>query len=137
MSSVVDFPRTWKFDEDGLEVTGAYLKTDRGPTQYGQKAILVLEVNGELRGVWVNSETLRLRLAEELESRGARDFIVGEQIVISRAPEKKTSESGRGYWPFKVRFPDAAGNDAADLLGAHVPRTAAEGGDSGDGDIPF
>jgi hypothetical protein len=133
-----DFPRYWDWDDDGLTADGVYEKTDRAPSQYGEKAILILEINGEQRSVWVNTESLRGKLADELERRNARDFNIGERIVITRAAEKKTSSNDRQYWPFKVDFPDGPKSDAAGLLGANPGGPKPDAGEAtGDDGIPF
>jgi len=113
---------------------------DRAPSEYGEQPILVLEIDGESRSVWVNTTALRSKLADELRRRGERNFVVGEPIIVTRGAEKKVSSSDRQYWPFVVRFPDARQSDAADLLG-DVPDDGGgdqkDDGDQNDGGIPF
>jgi len=124
MPDTLDYPETWRFDEDGLTAAGTYMRMDTGPSAYGQKPILVLEINSQARSLWIVQEALRSRLADELARRRAREFSVGERIEISRGAEKKLSENDREYWPFKVSFPDAPRQDAADLLGRTEPAAA-------------
>jgi hypothetical protein len=132
------FPQAWKFDEDGLRIEGTYLRLDEGPTEYGRRAIVVLDVEGVERALWLSAEVLRRRFADELERRQEQDFTVGELVVVERGEEKRESEAGRGYWPFTVQFPDAPQRTAASLLGADVTHEQGEkGGVRDDDDIPF
>ena len=111
-----DFPAYWDWAEG--TANGTYLRMDSGPTAFGTRAILVLEIAGVERAVWVTTDALRGKLADELRPRGARDFTAGEQITISRGAEKRASASDRLYWPFQVTFLDAPKTDAAALLSA-------------------
>jgi hypothetical protein len=140
------FPKYWNFDEHGLELVGEYVRTDEGPTSYGQRAIIILDVEGEERALWLTQTALVNQFADELTRRRARDFEPGERITVTRAAEKKTSASGNDYWPFRVTFHDAPHRDAAAILGANVsadttptdePDTFAPSPDNADGDIPF
>jgi len=101
-SSESGFPRYWDWDEDGLTAAGTYVKIDSAATQFGTKAIIVLEIDGEERSVWVNQEALRSKLGAELERRKARDFNLGERLIIRRGAEKKMSANDRNYWPFAL-----------------------------------
>jgi hypothetical protein len=135
-----DFPAYWDWT-DG-PVKGAYVRMESGPTEFGTRPILIVDVNGVQRSVWINAAALRSKLAEELDRRKARDLTPGEHIEIRRGAEMKTSVAGREYWPFYVNFPDAPRSDAASLLGVDdddsddddepLPPAAAA-----DDDIPF
>jgi hypothetical protein len=130
-----DFPRTWLFDEDGLRIAGSYVRMDEGPSEYGRKAICVLNVDGADRSLWLAQEALVSKFSDELERRKEPDFTLGEQIVVERGAEKKESANGRKYWPFRVSFPDAPRRSAREILGA---RTEDEPDKSTtDEDIPF
>lgn len=96
---------------------------ESGPTAFGQKPIVILAVEGVERSLWITTDPLRSKLADELERRGARSFDVGEQIVITREAEKRISSNDRAYWAFKATFPDSPARDAADLLGAHIDQS--------------
>lgn len=113
-----EFPRTWRFDEDGLRIAGIYLRMDEGPSEYGRKAICVLLVEDEERSVWLAQEALISKFRDELERRSKPDSKAGERIVIERGAEKKESANGRKYWPFRVSFPDAPQRSARDILQA-------------------
>lgn len=114
-----EFPAYRDWDKDGLTADGFFCRMEQGPTLYGSKPIVVLEVDGIDRSIWVNTEALRAKLADELERRGARGFTVGERIILSRGAEKARSANDRNYWPFRAKFPDAPRLDDADLLNAH------------------
>jgi hypothetical protein len=130
-----DFPAYWDWEKDGLTAEGTFARMEQGPTAYGPRPIVILEIDGEERSVWVNTDALRSQLADELERRAARSFTVGERMIISRGTEKKTSANDRNYWPFKTKYPDAPQRDDADLLGAHVDESREE--EAGDDGVPF
>jgi hypothetical protein len=125
--------KSWIFGDDGLEVSGAYVSMETGSSAFGRTPVIVLAVDGARRSVWLNTALLRAKFRDELERRRARDFHVGERIVIRRGAEKKTSSADRQYWPFRVEFPDGPQQDAAAILGAcgEVDDQPAED------DIPF
>lgn len=112
------YPRSWIWSEDGLVADGTFVKVDQAPTAYGPCGILVLRIADEDRSVWANTTALRGKISDELTRRGARNFTVGERIIVERAAEKKTSASGNAYWPFQVSFPDGPETDAAAIFGA-------------------
>ena len=83
-----DFPRTWRFDEDGPEVVGKYVATDEGPTQNGPCPILILEVENERRSVWCFHTALRRRIADEIARRPSGDLTPGELVGIRQAKRR-------------------------------------------------
>lgn len=125
------FPAYWDWQADGLAVEGTFVKMDQGPTAYGTRPILILDVDGVERSVWVNTDALRSKLADELKRRKARNFDVGERIIVRRGAEKKMSANDRGYWPFYVKFLDAPELDAAGILEVDDDEPAEQD------DIPF
>jgi hypothetical protein len=112
-----DFPRNWRWDEDGDDVEGRHVEFDEGPTAYGDKPILVLEVDGEKRSVWLLETALQSRFADEVRKRPTGDLTPGERIIIHRG-EMVRSGTGRDYRSFKVRFPDRPKREAAEIIGA-------------------
>jgi hypothetical protein len=112
-----EHPRTWRWNEDGSAVAGTFVRLDEASTEYGQKAILVLDVDGVERSVWLFEAAVASKLREALEKRSSGDFTVGERIEIHRGAEKIESGNGRKYWPFKVIFKDEPRRSAAEILG--------------------
>lgn len=113
-----DFPRNWRFDEDGAEVRGTFVKFDVGQTQeYGDCPILVLNVEGEERSVWLFHTALRSKFQKEVNR---RDLEVGEQINIKQAGMKK-SGNNRSYQNYMVAFVDAPPLDAKAIFGRIDP----------------
>lgn len=111
-----EFPRNWRFDEDGLELVGKYVKSDVGPTANGDCPILVLEIDGEPRTVWCFHTALRRRIADEVSRRPHRDLKAGERIVIRQGEKKPSAEGGREYIAYFVRFLDAPPRTAKDVF---------------------
>jgi hypothetical protein len=139
------YPETWKFDEHGDLVAGTFVRFDEGPTRdYGLKVILVLDVDGRERSLWLSQSALFNKVKDELSRRASKTLEPGERIVVQRH-EKTTSENGRSYWPFAVSFPDRPVKSTTDLFGleeVHVkyakePIEPAPGDVDPDGDIPF
>jgi len=129
------YPRSWRFDEDGLTVEGVYTGVTSAPSKYGPVPVIYLNIGGEPRSIWLTATALRSRFRDELARRGTTDFESGEQIRIEREPEQRTSGSGNSYWAFKVTFLDRQPATAAEIL-------ASDGGVAGpvsaaDDDIPF
>lgn len=97
---------------------------------YGRCPIIVLDVEGERRSVWLTQTALRSKFAEELERRGAADFTPGEPVSIERATEMKESGTGKRYWPFSVAFGNAPTKTAAAILAGTETVAPAGGGGS-------
>jgi hypothetical protein len=134
------FPATWRWDEHGRTVHGVYVRMDEAATDYGRKPIIVLDVDGEERSVWLFDTALVSKFQDQLGTRPTRDFTVGERIRIERGEEKVESAGGRRYWPYRVKFPDAPKRSASDILGVDAPSTIEIEPDSdasGDDEIPF
>jgi hypothetical protein len=138
------YPRAWRFDEGGAEIAGSYVRIDRAHTSSGACSVLVLDVDGEERGIFLFHEALRSRLAQELQRRGASDFERGEPIVVEQLGWRE-SAAGRRYRSYRVEFRAAPLPSAADLLSAPVAsfeeRPAVERGTTAaatdEDEIPF
>ena len=110
------YPETWKFDEHGDLVAGTFVRFDEGPTRdYGMRVILVLDVDGVERSVWLSQTALFNKVQDELNRRTSKTLEPGERVVVQRH-EKTTSENGRSYWPFAVSFPDRPVKSTNDLF---------------------
>jgi transcriptional regulator with XRE-family HTH domain len=108
----------WEQGSRPREHEAAYnVEFDEGPTAYGDKPILVLEVDGEKRSVWLLETALQSRFADEVRKRPTGDLTPGERIIIHRG-EMVRSGTGRDYRSFKVRFPDRPKREAAEIIGA-------------------
>jgi hypothetical protein len=137
-SSSGDFPRTWDWNEDG-ELVGAYRETRLVTTKDGPRKLVEFKHvdTGEPVSVWLSAQVLKNKFVEELKRRvvqGRNDFEPGENIRISRG-EKRPSQTGNGYWPFKVEFEFAAKLSAADVLLADEPEDTDD--TTTDDDVPF
>lgn len=111
------YPETWKFAEHGDLVAGTFVRFDEGPTRdYGLKVILVLDVDGVERSVWLSQTALFNKVKDELNRRTSNTLEPGERVIVQRHG-KTTSENGRSYWPFAVSFPDRPEKSTADLFG--------------------
>jgi hypothetical protein len=138
----VEYPQSWLWAEDGNLVSGRFLRFEEGQTrEYGSKPIVVLDVNGEERGVWLTTSVLFSRFRDELDRRASKRLEVGERIVIERSAEHVESENGRKYWPFKIMFPDRPTKSESELFDLDrglVKNEEPVPGDVGtDRDIPF
>lgn len=90
-----EFPRTWMFQEDGKQVVGTFVKLDEGMTrQYGACPIIVLNVDGEDRSVWMMHTALRSKLAQLRPA-------VGDTIAIKQG-DPRTSKNDMEYYDYRV-----------------------------------
>jgi hypothetical protein len=102
-----EHPESWFWDSDGDSVLGRFIRFDRAPTKdYGMKAILVLDVAGVPRSVWLTATVLFNRVRDEVASRPNRNLEPGEQVSIRRLGKTKGEGGRQGYWKFQVLFPD-------------------------------
>jgi hypothetical protein len=144
----IEYPATFVWEEDAEDLgdryhlEGTFLALEEGPTAQGTRPILVLEIDGEARSVWVLHGPFLNKLQEELERRAVPEFTVGERMVFERWKEKATSEStGRSYTPYKAWYPDRPKRSAKDILGVGTSVVADDVTENGDGQtddgIPF
>lgn len=143
----LEFPQSWIFDEDGDQVAGTYVRFDRGQTkEFGSKVIVVLNVDGAERSIWLTQTAVYSKFRQELENRSSQTLEPGERVFIRRG-EKVKGKNDREYWAFVVAFPDRPELSARDLFELDPGLVKKEekkeptepgSGDVGpDGDIPF
>jgi hypothetical protein len=146
-----EFPRSWRFgtgkDEDGLTIEGTFVGWSRGHTEHGSKPILLLEVGGEVRSVWLMQTVLRSKIARKVGERRSHDFEPGERIVITelgRVQPKGDRSGKQPYRNFAVNCPDEQPLTASAVLGEELDDEQGsidENGDvkptPADDDIPF
>jgi hypothetical protein len=129
-----DYPRNWNWDVDGDEIEGAFVELDEAPTAYGSRPIVVLDVAGEKRTLWLLETALRSSFADEASRRSSSDgFTVGERIIVRRGAMRQSS-TGRSYRSFKALFLDRPKRSAAQILGPATLELATSPADDG---IPY
>jgi hypothetical protein len=102
-----NFPEGWRWDLDGDVVSGKFVRWDKGATrEYGKKLIMVLEVDGRERSVWLLQTALYERIRDELSERPDRRLAFGERVTVHRQAETTTQDGKRTYRPFRAYFPD-------------------------------
>jgi len=85
----LEYPQSWIFDDDGDLIEGRFLRFEEGRTkEYGPKVILILDVGGAERGLWLTQTVLFNRMRDELESRANKRLEPGERIVVKRLEKK-------------------------------------------------
>lgn len=140
------YPETWLWDEDGDVCSGTFLRFDKAATrEYGKKLIMVLEVDGAERSVWLLQTALYERVRDELADRPERRLTVGERVTFHRQAETTTQDGKRTYRPFRAYFPDRPELDIASEFELDAPtrrQSEAEAASTGssdahDSDIPF
>jgi hypothetical protein len=135
---MTEYPMSWMWDEDGDEVSGRHTHFSQGHTKDGTAVpIVVLQVDGEPRAVWLFHEALREQFLAEIKARPSGDLEPGERVTIKRG-EKKRSQSNpdRSYRSFQVMFEHKRQPSPLDLLSAGVPLGASQPPPM-DVDIPF
>jgi hypothetical protein len=148
------YPETWRWDEHGDICSGTFVRFDKGATRdYGKKLIMILEVDGLARSVWLLQTALYERIRDELAERPDHRLAVGERVAIHRLAATTTQDGKRSYRPFRIYFPDrpeldvAAEFDLDSLTRSRVPESEAQpttdrqsttaASDALHGDIPF
>lgn len=96
-------PRAWVWEDDGLTCVGRVVGGFVGKTKFGDRKVMTLQVDGELRSVWLSTAALEDQVVR-------LDPQVGDVIGIKRGDEKKTSAGGNDYWPFIATKYGAAGS---------------------------
>lgn len=133
----VDYPKRWVFDEgskgdatwvDGELVDGRFVRFDQGRTEFGVKPIVILEVDGVERSLWLLHDALFNRVRDELQRRSMPELVLGERIAIRKHPDKTRSKNDRSYQGYDVMFLEAPAPDVERLfnLTGSPPREPAE-----------
>jgi hypothetical protein len=134
------YPGSWLWDEDGDVIEGAYVELSEAHTRFDgeTRPILVLEVDGEKRTVWLFHTALQSQLREELLRRPDNELRVGEPVRIEGLG-KQESENGFTYMNYRASFPEAPKRSALNILGGPGGRAELEGKPEGEPDdgIPF
>jgi hypothetical protein len=119
-----EFPESWIWEDDGPLVSGRFVRFDRGRTKdYGDKVIVVLDVDGEQRSVWLMTTVLHGKLHDELEQRPGHRLESGERITIKRR-QGQERERDRCLLEVRRRFPRRARADGREPV-RRVQRRAA------------
>ncbi|HEY8776311.1 MAG TPA: hypothetical protein VIM33_07510 [Gaiellaceae bacterium] len=134
-----DFPRNWIFDEDGDAVAGAFVRLEEGQTKdYGPRPIVILNIAGEERSVWLFDTVIRNQFADEVRT---RQLAAGERITVKRLGKVKSETTGREYRSYATTFHDRPQKSQAEILGAPVApepiAAAASAQGNTDDSIPF
>lgn len=95
-------PKAWIWDEDGDTCVGTVVSGFIGPTKYGDCKVMVLNVEGEMRSVWLNSTALENQVLRQKP-------LAGDVIGIRRGEKRTSSVSGNEYWDFTAYKHGAAG----------------------------
>jgi hypothetical protein len=150
-SNTATYPKRWVFDKgdqgkadwvDGSTVDSRFVRFEQGRAgDYGLKPIVILEVNGVERSVWLLHDALYNRFRDELQRRSMPKLVLDERIVIEKHKEKTRSKNDRDYQGYDVHFPDApAPNEEQlfkiDAAPSEAPTFPAEEPEPDD-DIPF
>jgi hypothetical protein len=126
-------PRNWFFGtgegKDGMVADGRFVRFTEGPTKDGRMLpILVLEVDGEERSVWLFHEALAAKFKDEVARRASGDLVVSEPIRIEQLGRRQSATGDRSYVDYSVVFPERPTKSAREILGL-----SSAGSNSGDG----
>jgi hypothetical protein len=135
-----DYPRWWDWDEDGDIVSGTFVRFTQGFSEYGERTVVVLLVDGEERSVWLHQTVLFDEFRREVLRRTSRELDVGEKVVVKRGEKRKTKDDKRTFRSFRVLFPDQPQPTTSDLLKLDEEpqeKPVDEKPAPGDGDLPF
>lgn len=152
-----DYPKAWIFgpagevvgrkkDEDlvadGETVSGSFVRLTRASIElYGRRPpIIVLEIDGEPRSLWLTQTVLFNQFRDELADRPNQELEPGERITITRGllvqPEDR---SKKPYQSYATTFHDSPALDTSVLFGLEreAAATAASSSEPVEDDIPF
>ena len=122
MSSTVSNYPELLIVEPGQAIDGRYRRLERGFTKDGEeRAIVVLEVDGVERSLWLHEKALRAQFRQLKPE-------ANERVRVSKGAEKILGGNGFKYWPFKVMGldrPDAELDWNDQLLGGDDELSAA------------
>lgn len=110
------YPRGWQWEVDGDELVGTFVEIGEAPTASGYRPIVILEVAGERRTLWLFHEALRSKFAQEVARRPEGDLRPGEPVLVRRLGEKQ-SAYGRTYVDYRVVFAESPRRSPRDILG--------------------
>ena len=135
-NGLVEHPRSWYWDDDGSTVSGEYVKLGKATVSRrldandaGERIILILNVAGEPRSIWVLNEILKDKLRMQLRLRPKCNFESGERLTITRSAEKFEAASGHNYWRWKVDFEHEVTESPRELFGLDKPEPARPPGE--------
>jgi hypothetical protein len=133
-----EYPRSHMWQEDGDLVSGSYVRFSQGHTRDGTAVpVIVLDVDGEPRSVWLFHDALRQQFVTEIKTRPSGNLDPGELVTIRRGEKKQSaSNPDRSYRVFDVDFEHKRQPTPIDLLSAGVPLGAMQPPPI-DADIPF
>jgi hypothetical protein len=132
-----DYPRWWNWDEDGDICAGSFVRFTRGHSEYGEKTIVVLAVEGEERSIWLHETVLFDEFRRELLHRPSRELDLGEMVIVKRGEKRKTQDGKRSFRSFRIRFPDRPEPSTSDLLKLDEEPGAKTPEKPDDGDVPY
>ena len=90
--TIEEYPETLII-EPGDNIDGTYRRLESGRTKDGEdRAIVILEIDGVERSLWLHEKALRGQFRELKPE-------PGELIHIRKGAEKKKGASGYSYWP--------------------------------------
>jgi hypothetical protein len=113
-----EFPESWIWDQNGEMVSGAFVEFTRGQTRdFGPKPIVVLEVDGQRRSIWLNTAVLFRRFKDELQQRPEHRLVEGEQITIRRLNKVESPDAIGPYWKFRVVFQSSPEPSVDEMFG--------------------
>jgi hypothetical protein len=135
-SDAPDYPETWLWDDHGDVCSGRFVRFDKAATRdFGKKLIMVLEIDGQERSVWLLQTALYNQVRDELGERPERRLAVGERVAIHRLAETKTQDGKRTYRPFRTYFPDRPELDVASEFDLDKPAPTSEPEPAADSDV--
>lgn len=107
-NSESDYPKAWRFDEDGGITEEPFVKFTSGPTKdFGRKPICVLDIDGVERSVWLLHDVLFQAFRRELQTRPSKTLEPAERISIKYVGRKQNEDKSRSYVDYRVTFHDS------------------------------
>lgn len=112
------YPPAWRFGEEGDIVEAAFVRFTTGPTKdYGRKPIVVLNIDGAERSVWLLHDVLFQAFRRELQTRPSKTLEQDESISIRLLGKKQNEEKTRSYTDYRTTFHDSPEESTESIFG--------------------
>ena len=126
-----DYPEAWIPESEGESLAGIFVGLDKSRTPFGDSWIVVLDVNGTKRSVWLLHEALRSQFLQARPIEGELVAIVYRGKRKAKNPTPGRSETYHDYRVAVDRGGGTAGEATWETIAGEEPATPS------DDEIPY
>lgn len=129
--AAADYPESWIPENAGDHLIGFFAGLTKGPTAFGESPIVLINVAGTLRSVWVFHEALK---SQFLRARPE----IGEEICIFYKGKRKAKNPTPGRSPeYHDYVVTVDRGDAGSMTWDALDGLSTEADEAGDEEAPF